>query len=171
MSIRFELKCIMNSQRFLDRPLKIGGKLIKNRLAFAPMTMLGNVAFRELLASFGGYGLLFSEMCNAGRIPTENPKASGYFRWREQERSHLVFQIFGSNPLTMAKAAQRIENEGFFGVDINFGCSANSICRKNCGAAILKDPNHAVNIVSTGQKSRIHSLFSLNSAPDGKMIQ
>jgi tRNA-dihydrouridine synthase B len=145
--------------RLLDCPLKIGGKQIKKRLALAPMTMLGNVAFRELLASFGGYGLLFSEMCNAGRIPTENPNASGYFRWREQERSHLVFQIFGSNPLTMAKAAQRIENEGFFGVDINFGCSANSICRQNCGAAILKDPHHAVNIVSTVRKAVSFPLF------------
>ena len=151
----------MNHQlsRLLDCPLKIGNKLINKRLALAPMTMLGNVAFRELLASFGGYGLLFSEMCNAGRIPTENPNTSGYFRWREQERSHLVFQIFGSNPLTMANAAQRIEKEGFFGVDINFGCSANSICRQNCGAAILKDPNHAVNIVSAVRKAVSIPLF------------
>ena len=139
--------------KLLDNPLKIGGKYIKNRLAFAPMTMLGNVAFRELLASYGGYGLLFSEMCNAARIPTENPKVSGYFRWREQERSHLVFQIFGSNPHKMAIAARRIEHEGFFGVDINFGCSANSICRQNGGAALLKDPTHALKIVSAVRKA------------------
>jgi tRNA-dihydrouridine synthase B len=139
--------------KILNHPLSIGGKIIKNRLALAPMTMVGNVAFRELLSCFGGYGLLFSEMCKAGRIPTENPKASGYFRWREQEKSHLVFQIVGSDPYIMAKAAQRIENEGFFGVDINFGCSANSICRQNCGAAILKDPDHAAKIVSTVKKS------------------
>jgi tRNA-dihydrouridine synthase B len=145
--------------RLLDQPLKIGGKVVKNRLALAPMTILGNVAFRELLASFGGYGLLFSEMCNAGRIPTENPKASGYFRWREQEKSHLIFQIFGSDPYTMANAAHRIENEGFFGVDINFGCSANSICRRNCGAALLKDPNHAVKIVSMVRKAVSIPLF------------
>jgi tRNA-dihydrouridine synthase B len=143
----------------LGYPLKIGKNIIKNRLAFAPMTMLGNVAFRELLASFGGYGLLFSEMCNAKRLPTENPRASGYFRWREEEKSHLVFQIFGSEPYTMASAAQRIENEGFFGVDINFGCSANSICRQNCGAAILKDPDLAVKIISSVKKAVSFPLF------------
>jgi tRNA-dihydrouridine synthase B len=143
----------------LDRPLQIGGKHINKRLALAPMAMLGNVAFRELLASFGGYGLLFSEMCNADRIPTENPKVSGYFRWRDQEKSHLVFQIFGSDPHTLAAAAQRIENEGFFGVDINFGCSANSICRQNCGAAILKNPNHAADIVSAVRKAVSFPLF------------
>lgn len=136
----------------LGYPLKIGARIIKKRLALAPMTMLGNVAFRELLASFGGYGLLFSEMCNAKRLPTENPRASGYFRWREKEKSHLVFQIFGSEPHIMAAAAQRIENEGFWGVDINFGCSAGAICRQNCGAAILKDPDLAVKIVSSVRK-------------------
>jgi tRNA-dihydrouridine synthase B len=136
----------------LGYPLKIGARIITKRLALAPMTMLGNVAFRELLASFGGYGLLFSEMCNAKGLPTENPRASGYFRWREKEKSHLVFQIFGSEPHIMAAAAQRIENEGFLGVDINFGCSANSICRQNCGAAILKDPDLAVKIVSSVRK-------------------
>ena len=145
--------------KMLDRPLEIRGKIIKNRLAFAPMTMLGNVAFRELLASFGGYGLLFSEMCNAARIPTENPKVSGYFRWRNQEMSHLVFQIFGSSPDKMANAARRIENEGFFGVDINFGCSANSICRQNGGAALLKDPDHAVKIVLAVRKAITIPLF------------
>jgi tRNA-dihydrouridine synthase B len=143
----------------LGYPLKIGKKIIKKRLALAPMTMLGNVAFRELLASFGGYGLLFSEMCNAKRLPTENPRASGYFRWREEEKAHLVFQIFGSEPHIMATAAQRIENEGFFGVDINFGCSANSICRQHCGAAILKDPNLAVKIVSSVRNAVSIPLF------------
>ncbi len=145
--------------RLLDHPLEIGGKQIQNRLALAPMSMLGNVAFRELLASFGGYGLLFSEMCNAARIPTENPKVSGYFRWRDQEKSHLIFQIVGSDPKTMADAARRIEHENFFGVDINFGCSANSICRQHCGAAVLNNPNHAVKIVSSVRKAVSIPLF------------
>ena len=41
-----------------------------------------------------------------------------------------------------------MEKEGMFGVDINFGCSNGSICRQNCGAAILKDPDLAVRIVA-----------------------
>jgi tRNA-dihydrouridine synthase len=52
----------------------------------------------------------------------------------------------------MASAAQRIEKEGFFGVDINFGCSDISICRQNCGAAVLKEPDLAVKIVAEVRK-------------------
>lgn len=133
---------------YLRQPLKIGNKSIAGRLILAPMTFLGHVAFRELVSRYGGYGLLYSEMCSAKTIPTENRFVSPYFRWRDEERSRLVCQIFGADPAVMARAARRVETEQLFGVDINFGCSNGSICRQNCGAAILKDPDLAVRIVA-----------------------
>jgi nifR3 family TIM-barrel protein len=137
-----------NLTTYLRQPLKIGNKIIDNRLVLAPMTFLGHVAFRELVSKYGGYGLLYSEMCNAKSIPNENRFISPYFRWRDEERSRLVFQIFGGDPAVMARAARRVEKEGLFGIDINFGCSNGSICRQNCGAATLKDPDLAVRIVA-----------------------
>jgi len=136
-----------NLAEYLRQPLNVGSKVIDNRLVLAPMTFLGHVAFRELVAQYGGYGLLFSEMCSAKTIPTENRFVSPYFRWRDEERSRLVCQIFGGDPGVMARAARRVENEDLFGVDINFGCSNGNICRRNCGAAILRDPDLAVRIV------------------------
>ncbi len=133
---------------FLRQPLIIGNRTIENRLVLAPMTFLGHVAFRELVAQYGGYGLLYTEMCSARAIPNENRFVSPYFKWRDEEITRLVCQIFGGEPGIMARAARRVEAEGFFGVDINFGCANGSICRQNCGAAILKDPDLAVNIVS-----------------------
>ena len=137
-----------NLTTYLRQPLNIGSKAISNRLVLAPMSFLGHVAFRELLAQFGGYGLLYSEMCSAKAVPHENRFISPYFRWRDEERSRLVCQIFGDDPAVMARAARRVETEELFGVDINFGCCNGSICRQNCGAAILKDPELAVRIVA-----------------------
>jgi nifR3 family TIM-barrel protein len=131
----------------LNTPLTIGGKTIENRLVLAPMAQLGHIAFRELLADFGGFGLMFSEMCSAKRIRHENRLVSPYFRWRDQELGRLVWQIFGNDPDIMAEAARRIEAEGFFGVDINFGCAAGAICAQAGGAAVLKDPELAGRIV------------------------
>ncbi len=149
----------LNLFKLINKPLRVGGKTILKRLVLAPMTILGNIAFRELLSHYGGYGLLFSEMCSAKQLPNENPLNSGYFRWREAEREHLIFQIFGSNPSEMSDAAKRIEFEGFFGVDINFGCSVASICQKNCGAALLKKPDLAAKIVNEVRKSVSIPLF------------
>ena len=137
----------------LNTPLSIGNKSVAKRLVLAPMTYLGHVAFRELVATFGGYGLLFGEMCGANRVPNENKDVSPCFRWRDAELPHLVCQIFGSDPEVMATAAKRIDREGFFGVDINFGCSIATICRQNCGAALLKHPDLAAKIVEAVRKA------------------
>jgi len=139
---------IYNQGKYLRQPLKIGTKAIEKRLILAPLTFLGNIAFRELVSRYGGYGLLYSEMCSAKTVPHENRFVSPCFRWRDEERSRLVCQIFGADPLEMADAARRIENEGLFGVDINFGCSNSTICRRHCGAALLKNPDLAAAIVA-----------------------
>ena len=139
---------IDNLAEYLRQPLAIGGKTINSRLVLAPMSFLGHIAFRELLSLYGGYGLLFSEMCSAKAVPNENRFISPYFRWREDERPGLICQIFGETAGIMAEAARRIEKEGLFGVDINLGCSNKTICRRNCGAALLKNPDQAAAIVS-----------------------
>ncbi len=144
---------IYNLDEYLRQPLQIGSKSIEKRLVLAPLTILGNIAFRELLSQYGGYGLLFSEMCSAKTVPHENRFVSPCFRWRNEERSQLVCQIFGADPLEMAKAARRIESEGLFGVDINFGCSNTTICRRNYGAALLKDPDLVTAIVAEVRKA------------------
>jgi nifR3 family TIM-barrel protein len=131
----------------LNRPLRIGDRSLPKRLVFAPMTFLGHAAFRELLSGFGGFGLLFSEMCSARTVPTENRWVSRHFRWRNEELPYLACQIMGSEPEQMAAAAARIEAEGFFGVDVNFGCASASICRRSCGAAVLRQPQLAGKIV------------------------
>lgn len=133
---------------FLKTDIKIKNKPIKNRLFLAPMAGLGHVAFRELVSYYGGFGLLFTGMCSARAVPHENPAISPVFRWRPEELPYTVCQIFGADPGSMARAARRIEKEGFFGVDLNFGCSAAAICKKGSGAALLKTPSVAAEIVS-----------------------
>ena len=138
----------MNLQDFLNKPIQVGGKTIENRLFLAPMAALGHIAMREIIFEYGGCGVLFMEMCNAKAVPHENRQISTTFRWRDEELDKLVCQLFGCEPEAMAKAAQRLEAENFFGVDLNFGCSVSSICNKNYGAALLKDPKLAAEIVA-----------------------
>ncbi len=145
------MKTMTNKQdlaRYLNTSLPIGNKTINNRMVLAPMAGLGHIALRELISEFGGFGLLFTGMCSARAVPHENPAVSNVFTWRPAELPFLVCQIFGSQPENMAAAARRIEAEGFFGVDLNFGCSVAAICKKGCGAALLKTPDLAVEIVA-----------------------
>ncbi len=144
---------------FLKTGITIKNITIKNRLFLSPMAGLGHVAFRELINHFGGFGLLFTGMCSAGAVPHENPAVSTVFRWRQEELSSTVCQIFGPEPRSMARAAQRIEKEGFFGVDLNFGCAAKAICKKGSGAALLKTPGLAAGIVKAVRRAVSIPLF------------
>ena len=155
--LRTDMKSDLASR--LNRPLTIGQTTIDCRLVLAPMTLLGHIAFRELLAGFGGYGLLFGEMCSAKRIPKEARAGSAYFSWREAERQHLVMQIFGADPTAMATAARIIEEKGLYGVDLNFGCSVATICKQSCGAALLKTPDQAARIVEAVRRAITIPLF------------
>ncbi|MGM0452298.1 MAG: tRNA dihydrouridine synthase [Thermodesulfobacteriota bacterium] len=138
---------------FFNRPISIGDRVVAKRLFLAPMAGLTHVAFRQLASEYGGYGLMFTEMCSARALPRENPAVSKVFCWRAGELDRLVCQIFGADPAGMAAAARRVEAEGFFGVDINFGCSVAAICKQNAGAALLKTPEQAAAIVRAVRKA------------------
>ncbi|MCW7754730.1 tRNA-dihydrouridine synthase family protein [Desulfobotulus sp. H1] len=137
----------------LRQPFLIQGKEIPFRTALAPMAGIGHVAFRHWVRHFGGCGLLFTEMCNARALPHENPALSEVFRWQPEELESLICQIFGEDPDLMARAAIRIEKEGFFGVDLNFGCSVAAICKQGGGAALLRNPDKALVIVEKVRKA------------------
>jgi len=144
---------------FLNQSLDIGKKSIHRRLTLAPMAKLGNLAFRELISGYGGYGLLFTEMCGAKSVIHGDPGKHFAFKWKQEELPELVCQIFGNDPEIMAKAAVRIEKEGFFGVDINFGCCGSSIRKQNFGAYLLKNPPLAGKIVAEVRKRISCPLF------------
>jgi tRNA-dihydrouridine synthase B len=137
----------------LNRPLTIGNKTVERRIFLAPMSKLTTVSLRRVVAGFGGYGLLFSEMCSARALPQVRPNTAYGFRWSPGELPRLVCQIFGDNPQIMANAAKRIEQQGFFAVEINFGCAAAIVCKQGCGAALLKTPERAAAIVAAVAKA------------------
>ncbi|MCP3952877.1 MAG: tRNA-dihydrouridine synthase family protein [Desulfobacterales bacterium] len=148
-----------NLSEFLNKPLQVGSRTIPGRLVLAPLSKLGNVAFRELLAGYGGYGLMFSEMSSSRAVQQGVRNTVAGFMWRPEELDALVCQIFGDDPKTMGLAARQVENNGFFGVDINFGCSVGAICRHGCGAQLLKEPDLAVRIVAAVRRQVSIPLF------------
>ncbi|EGB15386.1 dihydrouridine synthase DuS [Pseudodesulfovibrio mercurii] len=143
----------------LNRPLTVGGRTVANRLWLAPLAGLSHVAFREVLDGYGGCGLTFTEMCGAKSLPTESPLVSPVFRWRAAELPRLVCQVAGATPEQMIPAARRVQECGFFGFDINMGCSVSGIIKKNAGAALLRDPDAALRVVEGVRRAISIPLF------------
>lgn len=99
-----------------------------------------------------GADLVYTEMVAAEAIIRRIPKAFEMMKFDEEERP-IIIQIFGSNPISMAQAAQIIEKE--FkpdGIDINFGCPVQKAEKQGFGAVLLRDTKKAIEIIKSVKK-------------------
>src|SRR4029077_20094883 len=69
-----------------------------------------------------------------------------YAEYTEEERP-ISIQIFGGDPEKMAAAAQIVEGMGADIVDINMGCPVPTIARHNAGCSLMREPEHAAQVV------------------------
>src|SRR5205807_683749 len=103
-------------------------------------------AFRRQGRRYGA-GLVCSEMVSCAGLEHRNERTLGYLRVARDEHP-LAIQIFGSDPQTMAEAAQMVEAAGADIVDINFGCPVRKVTKTGAGATLLEDPERAARIVA-----------------------
>jgi len=119
----------------------------KKILALSPMADMTDSAFCQMVRSIGGADIVFREMVSAEAIVRDNEKTLGMTDFVERERP-IVQQIFGADPLTMARAASIVmEHAGPEGIDINMGCPVYKITSNFNGCALMKDPALACSII------------------------
>lgn len=112
-----------------------------------------NLPFRLMAKRMAGPGLMFTEFVSAMAIHYGAMKTYKKMRIHADERP-LGIQIFGGEPETMAETARVAANEmGADLVDINMGCWVPKVCKTGSGAALLKDPVLAAQIVSAVVKA------------------
>ncbi len=125
--------------------MKIGNVEIKEKAALAPMAGVADRAFRELCM---GYGAAFcvGELTSAKGIVLGSDKSRELLAVEDSERP-MASQLFGCDPLIMAKAAEvaLIDRPDF--IDINMGCPAPKVIASGGGSALLKDIPLAAAIV------------------------
>jgi tRNA-dihydrouridine synthase len=71
--------------------------------------------------------------------------------YAEEERP-IVAQLFSRHPDHMEYAAKLCLELGFDGVDINMGCPAGAIIDQGCGAAMIKTPDIAVEVIRAAKR-------------------
>jgi nifR3 family TIM-barrel protein len=121
------------------KPLAIGPHEIWPPLVLAPMSGVTNRTMRALYKPFG-LGLTVTEFVSANALQY----ASSAKRTMEMIDQHglekpVSTQLWGDDPVVMAKAAKIVRECGADIVDINFGCPAPKITKINGGSACLRD--------------------------------
>lgn len=125
--------------------MKIGTLEIKGHASLAPMAGVADRALRELCVSYGA-SYVIGEMASAKGISMNDRKSGELLSISEKERPAGV-QIFGDEPLTMAKAAEMAMRYEPQFIDINMGCPAPKVAGNGGGSALMKRPELAAEIV------------------------
>lgn len=120
--------------------------LPKPIIALSPMADMTDSPFCRISKRFG-WPVVFREMVSSEALVRESAKTLHMAAFHEEERP-IIQQIFGKDPLTMARAAEIVEKTyGPDGIDINMGCPVYKIVSDFNGACLMKDPERATAIV------------------------
>ncbi len=126
--------------------------LVDPPLLLAPMEDVTNLPFRLIAKKIARPGLMFTEFVSAMAIHYGAKKTLKKLQVHPDERP-LGIQIFGGDPSIMADTARLCEDMGADLVDINMGCWVPKVCKTGSGAALLKDPKVAEEIVQAVVKA------------------
>lgn len=113
----------------------------------APMSGVSDEAFRQMFLKYKKPSIFWTEFVSAdGLFSQGRDYCLEILKFHPKERP-IVAQIFGGSPLYFEKAAVEIAKLGFDGIDINMGCPDRDIEKRGGGAALIKNPDLAKEII------------------------
>lgn len=122
----------------LPAPFTVRGITFDPALFCAPMANITHSAFRRLVADFGGYGALFTEMLSVKSVLQEDPLHSPWLKRRPGD-GKLIYQLLVSDVEGLPECLERLAPLRPDGIDLNCGCVAPKVLRRGGGAALFDD--------------------------------
>jgi nifR3 family TIM-barrel protein len=123
------------------------GGLSRPFFVLAPMADVTDPPFRRIIAKYGKPDVMYTQfvsadgLCSPGRRVLLRDLSYG-------EGEHpIVAQLFGARPEKMREAARLVSELGFDGIDINMGCPDRNVEKQGAGAALIKNPNLAKELI------------------------
>jgi len=113
----------------------------------APMEDVTDTVLRQVIARYGKPTVFFTEFTNVEGMFSKGEKHVVHrLQYTETERP-LVAQIWGSQPENFAKAAKKLIDMGFDGVDLNMGCPAQGPVSRGVCSGLINDRPRAKEII------------------------
>ena len=131
---------------FLAPPLTLRGVTFDPPLFCAPMAEISHSAFRRLVADFGGYGALFTEMLSAKMLLKEDMTHSPWTKRRPQE-GRVIYQLLVVDTLRLPEILERLAVLAPDGLDLNGACPAPTIRAMGGGADLFENPDRLRDIL------------------------
>ncbi|HQL11937.1 MAG TPA: tRNA-dihydrouridine synthase family protein, partial [bacterium] len=114
-------------------------------LALAPLAGITDSAQRQLCKYFGA-DVLYTEMVSSDGL-FYNSKTTLAMLKIESSEHPVILQLFGKDPEKYKIASKIVEEHGFDGIDINFGCPAKKVVAHSGGVSLMKDLDKCKTII------------------------
>lgn len=124
----------------------IGPYRIEPALVLAPMAGVTDRPFRQLCKRLGA-GLAVSEMTASDPSLWSTEKSRTRLD-HDGEVAPIDVQIAGYDPQMMAAAARFNVEHGAQIIDINMGCPAKKVCKRDAGSALMRDEKLVAEILA-----------------------
>jgi nifR3 family TIM-barrel protein len=121
-------------------------KIAKPVIGLSPMDGVTDASFRYITAKHGSPDVTLTEFVNIQSAFYSPYTLLKDFTYGEIERP-VVAQIYGKTPELFYRVAHIVCELGFDGIDINMGCPARKVAASGCGAALIRNPNLAREII------------------------
>jgi nifR3 family TIM-barrel protein len=115
-------------------------------IGLSPMDGITDASFRFITALHGGADVTITEFVNVETAFYAPRTLLKDFTYSELERP-VVAQIYGHTPELFYKVSHIVCELGFDGIDINMGCPAKKVAAKGSGAALIRTPELAREII------------------------
>lgn len=124
----------------------------------APMADVTDVAFRTVISEAQSPDIFWTEFVSAdGLIRATDVgkyKLKKDLLFDKEIQRPIIVQLFSSTYQYMYEATKLCIELGFDGVDINMGCPDKSIEKQKCGAAMIKNPELAIDVIKACRDAR-----------------
>lgn len=121
-------------------------------LFLAPMAGYTHAPMRRLSRQHGA-ALTYTEMTNDLGLLHTSDKTWHLLETFDDE-GPVIAHLYGSNPMSLAEAAARVEQTGrFAGIDLNAGCPVRKITATGAGAALIHDPRRIFDILAAMRRA------------------
>ncbi|MBO4881062.1 MAG: tRNA dihydrouridine synthase DusB [Firmicutes bacterium] len=124
---------------------------LKNPFVLAPLAGVTDSAFRRICFGHGA-ALAFTEMISAKGLYYRNANTEDLLKIHEDE-GPVGIQLFGSEPLMLQFAAEKLKDRPNVCIDLNMGCPVPKVVKNGEGSALLKSPALAEELVRATVKA------------------
>ncbi len=119
------------------------------------MADVTDTSYRRIIARLGKPDVIWTEFVSADGLvrATEvgKKKLLKDLEYTEEERP-IVAQLFSARPEYMLEAAKLTRELGFDGLDINMGCPDRGVEKQGAGAAMIKNPQLAREVIRAAKE-------------------